>query len=298
MMTIGWASQLIYSAALIGAPVAPAPDASPADDQSIIVVTGERDREKSIRDFVGALTHISPLKQLGRFEQSVCPIAFGLPPRQAKAVADRIRRVGREVGVTVGGAGCYPNVVVMVTHDKNVFMQELRRRYPNYFGDLPQSEVRKLVRQPGPAVAWQLQGTAVNARGVELYFDPRLELYTNRTTQPGSRIQAATRPQFAAAFVVVERRALAGLSATQLADYAAMRAFAGADPARLASSGAPTILRVLEAPMGTEVPLTMTRWDLSFLRGYYSSPRTLSNNAQRSAIRESVDRELEVTRDK
>ena len=87
------------------------------------------------------------------------------------------------------------------------------------------------------------------------------------------------RPQFGAAVVVVEGSALAGLTLTQLGDYAAMRAYSGADPARLPSS-APTILRVVDAPLGSEVPVTMTNWDFSFLRGLYAGDWNLFKAAQ------------------
>lgn len=294
-MMIGLVPYLVYAAALAGIQAAPPPqNAPPPDDQSTIVVTGERNHEESVRDFVGALTHASPQRQLARFEHSVCPIALGLPQLQREAVAGRMRRVAREVGLAVGGAGCVPNVVVMVTADKKALIEEIRRRYPDYFGDLSYREIRKLARQPGPSVAWQLRGTPVSASGTELAFDPAIGANVNRTIEPGSRMHSSARPQFAAAVVVVEREALAGLSVTQLADYAAMRAYSGADPARLANAGATTILRILDAPMGSAVPVTLTHWDLGFLRGFYAGPRNISNAAQRSAIRKTVARELET----
>ena len=48
--------------------------------------------------------------------------------------------------------------------------------------------------------------------------------------------------------------------------------------------GTPTILKVLEAPMGSEVVASLTEWDLGFLRGLYSAPRNLRAGSQRSAI--------------
>ncbi len=280
-------------AALAAAHSAVAQPAASPDDQSPIVVTGQRNTEQDMKDFVEALTPGSAGGQLSRFERAVCPVAIGLPQRDREAVAGRMRRVANEAGIAVGGAKCVPNVVVMVTQDKTVLMQLLRRRYGHYFGDLPNSKIRELVRQPGPAVAWQLQGPQVNARGVELPFDQASGVAINRTTDPGSRITAAARPQFAGSVVVVERAALAGLTVTQLADYAAMRAFAHTEPSRLGSSGTPTILRVLEAPMGSEVPPSLTAWDLAFLRGFYAAPRNVRTGAQRSAIRRSITKEAE-----
>lgn len=114
----------------------------------------------------------------------------------------------------------------------------------------------------------------------------------DRTTRRGSRITAPGRLHFSAAVVVVEADALDGLTTTQLADYAAMRAFAKTDPARLPPSPPPTILTVLDVPMGGAVPITLTEWDLGFLRGLYDSQANLYGAAQRSQIRRKLESSL------
>ena len=262
------------------------------DEQSTIVVTGQRNTEKDMQDFVRALTPATVGGRLSRFEKSICPIATGLPRQQREAVADRMRRVAQSAGIQTGGKSCAPNVVVVVTQDKNAFVQALRRSRSDYFGTMSQRSIRELAQQPGPAVAWQLQGPPVNARGVEMDIDPALGVYVNRTTDPASRLEQAARPQFDGAVVIIERKSLDGLTVTQLGDYAAMRAFAGMDTARLAKSGTPTILRVLEAPMGSEVVASLTQWDLGFLRGLYAAPRNLRAEAQRSAIGRSIAKDV------
>jgi hypothetical protein len=93
--------------------------------------------------------------------------------------------------------------------------------------------------------------------------------------------------------VLVERKALVGLTTTQLADYAALRALTAADPARLANSGAPTILHVLDVPIGGAAPITMTSWDFGFLQNYYDAQRNLGTGAQRSAIARGMTQDLE-----
>lgn len=279
---------------LLAAAIAQLPPPSPANtsDQSTIIVTGRRNAKEEIRDFVGALTHVGVGGSLTRFEQSVCPVALELPPQQGDGVARRMRRVAPEVGIPVGAPDCLPNVLVMVVGNKKVVMEELRRRHPQYFGDLSQRQIRAISRQPGYAAAWQTPGAPFSARGVELVYDPELKAYVNQTTEPASRISEGGRRQFDGAVVVVERASLTGLTVTQLADYAAMRAFAGADPARLGSSRLSTILRILEAPVGSEVPASLTEWDVSFLRGFYSSPRNLHTGAQRSDIVRSIEKEF------
>jgi hypothetical protein len=119
------------------------------------------------------------------------------------------------------------------------------------------------------------------------------EVYLNRTMRAQSRMTAASRPHFKAAFVVVESSALKGLTVKQAADYAAMRAFANTNPHKLAGSSVPTILNILDAPMNSQVPITMTEWDLAFLRALYASPLNLYAGANRAGIARHVSKEVQ-----
>jgi hypothetical protein len=137
---------------------------------------------------------------------------------------------------------------------------------------------------------WHVQGPKIDADGEELVENDD-GVAVNRTTRNPSRITAAARPQFAAAAVVVESKALDGLTTIQLADYAAMRAFARTDPSKLPGA-APTILKVLETPMGEEVPITLTEWDVAFLKSLYNAQPNVTAAAQRSSIRKGLQNEL------
>jgi len=282
----------LAGASLLVASAASGQAASGPAEESEIVVTG-RDMEQQVREFVGALTQAPPRSQLSRFERPACPAAFGLAPGDKQAVTSRMRKVAKAAGVDVGGAGCIPNVLVLVTEDKRVFLEALERRYPNFFGDLPRSEMRRIMREPGPAAAWQLQGPPLDSDGVELPDEDGLRV--SRGTRLQSRVTAPGRPQFAAAALVVERKALAGLTTVQLADYAAMRLFARTDPSKLPDSAAPTILKVLDAPSDAEVPATLTSWDLGFLRGLYSGDNTLFAASRRTEMRQAIEKEVKPT---
>ena len=260
----------------------------PEPPEQEIVVTG--DVESRVRDFVGALAPVTPGSQFGRFEAEVCPSAIGMSATQKAAIEKRLRVVAKGAGIPVGKAGCSPNAIVIVAKEKGAFLQQLMRARPEYFGALTPPELRRLSRSPGPTAAWQLQ-YKVDARGVPIPTDS-LEAHVNKTTHNPSRITAAGRPVFEAAALIVEQGALDGLSTTQLADYAAMRLLAKTDPQRLAGSAAPTILKVIDAPMGSEIPLTLTEWDLSFLRGLYASPDNVQAAAQRSSISGQIAKDL------
>jgi len=276
---------------LLSAVASPAvPQPAPSADQTI-VITGQKDTQKAVQDFVKALTPVESHGQLSRFEHEVCPAVFGLDGPQARAVADRVRLVAKTVGIVVGGEHCTPNVLLLVTSDKKAFLKELQRHASNDYG-ISDHQFRVLEDQPGHAAAWQVQGPMMNADGVEITEDSE-GFPVNRTIIPSSRITVPVRPQFDASVVVVERRALVGLTTTQLGDYVAVRALTGADPLKLANSSAPTILRVLDVPIGGEAPVTMTKWDFDLLWGFYDAKRDLSTAAQRSAIARGMTNDIQ-----
>lgn len=280
------------SAALMLATAAGAQQQQPqTSDGPEILVTGTRDLPDQIRDFVGALTEAPVRGQLGRFEWAVCPVALGFQPAQKQAVERRLRSLAEAVGLRVGRANCRANMLVIATADKRAFLQSVWARHRRFLGGMSASEYRRLLAEPGPAAAWQQVGRLA-ADGTELSDDSDSGVAINRTFTAPSRITGGARPHYEAAAVVIEGRALEGLTTTQVADYAAMRLFARTDPSRLTGSAPSTILTVLEAPMGSEVPLTMTRWDLGFLRGLYGSANNTYAPAQRGEIGRTVAEEL------
>jgi hypothetical protein len=289
-------SAIILAAALAAAAPAiaqrTAPAGPPQQDAAgqDVVVTGTADREQEIRDFVGALTGQVPMTgQLARFEEAICPGVYGLSAPVKAVIAARMRRVAAEVGLRVADEGCRPNLLLMVTRDKNAFLRRLASRYPQFF-DEEENSPRRVTAQPGPVAAWHAT-IALNADGQPMPVQGGFGI--NRTTRAQSRVTAASRPAFVAAAVVVESEALTGLSTIQLADYALMRGLARTDPHQLTAASPPSILTAIEAPMGSAVPITITRWDLGFLRGLYATPPNLRAPQQRGEIQRQVAGELE-----
>lgn len=265
--------------ALFQAVAAPPP---PAPQGSDVTVTASRDPERELKQFVDALTTGPANGQIGRFSTAVCPLAWGIPAAQATAVTARFRKVAAAAGLEVDSGKCVPNVLILVTHDKRRFVQALAKRYPYWFADPIGGNPIRMSREPGPAIAWHVPGAQL-ARGAPI---PSMgtEVLVNKTTESGSRIGFATRPQFAAAIMVVEAGALVGLSTTQLADHAVMRTLLTTRPDRV-PGGVDTILGVLDAPVGSHVPLSLTARDLTALKSFYASDPNASTEQQRAAVR-------------
>jgi hypothetical protein len=274
-------------------PHAPAPEIAP------IVVQGVQDRNKAIRNFIRGLTPAPIHGQLSRFEAPVCPAVAGLPPEPASHIIERMRRVAAAAGIPIAKERCDANVVVIVTPDKAAFLKRLEQQRQDYFPpDWSGSQIDELERDPSPAAAWYFEGAywadgrpissdliAATSSGADFLAGAQ------KTTEPLTRLKPSARHAFLTAVVVVQRSALDGLTTTELADYAAMRAFVRTDARRL--ENADTILRALDAPMGTPVPLTLTPWDLSFLKAFYASGNNSYAEYQRSEMQRLMKRELD-----
>ena len=271
---------------------APAP-AQPAPD---IVVQGMRGVERRVSSFIRALTDVSLSGQISRFDWAVCPAVLGLSDRQNDTAAERMRAVADAAGIPVAKPNCKANVLVVVTTDTQKFVTSLKRSDPAYFDGVPPREMDAL-RHAGVAAAWHIEGQ-LDADGREVPRDAQTGEYMLSRTDVPSRISTTSRPHFVAAIVVVDSDALRGLTVVQLADYAAMRAFAHADPARLGKTPPPSILTILDAPPGTAVPITMTEWDLAYLKALYGSTENRLAGQQRHEMSRQMANDLKGSHDK
>lgn len=272
---------------------AQAPGAAAPSDA--IVVQGVRDSKKEIGRFVDALTDAPIFGQLSRFDWAVCPAVVGLGEAQGAATARRMLDVAEAADIRVARPGCQPNVLLIVTRDKRGFISQLQRKHPAYFEGVSPHEIKRMKRDPAPAAAWHVEGRLDADGNVATRDAVTGQRIIERTDNP-SRLTTASRPHFIAAVVVVDLGSLDGLTTTQLADYAAMRAFARTDPGRLAKSTAPTILSVIEAPMNSAVPPTLTEWDLAFLKSLYARDANVRAVRQRSQMKQIVRQSIEGER--
>ena len=280
---------LTASMAAAGAaqPVRPAQDIP----SETIVVQGTRIDGREVENFVEALTATPLSGQISRFDWEVCPGAVGLGETRNGALTQRLRDVAIAAGMRVAAVGCRPNMLLFVTRGKGRLIDQLNRKYPAYFAGIHRADIRRMVADRSPATAWHVEGR-LDADGVEVTRDLTTGQYIVDRTDSASRLSTASRPHFIAAIVAVELDALAGLTLTQLADYAAMRAFTRSDPNKLGRSAASTVLSVIGAPMDSAVPITLTQWDLALLKSLYASNPNRTARAQRTDIKQRVVDEL------
>jgi hypothetical protein len=255
--------------------------APPPSSSSDIVVTGRRGQEQQVRDFVAALTP-AEAGAIPRFVDEVCPAAAGLLPAQNEAVAARLRQVAVAIGLKAAPAGCAPNAFIVVADSKRAFLEAVAEKHPQSFGLMTAREIRRLAAAPGRAAAWQIAGAVDRKDKAQRYND----IFSGSPSEAWETAARArnNRRGFDAAVLVVDMRGVHGLTAGQVADYAAMRLFAHLDPARLPADSPPTILTALDAAMGSDVPVTLTAWDAGFLRGLYATSINRRTGTQRAEI--------------
>lgn len=280
---------LALAAASIEEPAAAQREARPSDE---IVVQGVRPSNRQIKDFVRALTDVPSFGQISRFRLPVCPAAIGLAAVQNSRIADRMRQVAAAAKVPVAPGRCTANAFVIVAPDKAAAIAELERLFPAYFSQMSEREVRRLIASAGPAAAWQVR-TLMTADGERAPRATTSDAYVVRSVNTPSRIKAASMPTFVASVVVVDVKSAAGLTLTQLADYAAMRTLADIEPERVAKIGVPSILGVLGQPDDRPLPVTLTHWDLGFLKSLYATDNSYLATYQRGDMERVVRKELE-----
>ncbi len=264
-------------------------DAAPSDDD--IVVEGVREQQERVRKFIKALDDVPNFGQIGKFHAPVCPQVMGLPDAQNQMVAERMKKVANAAGIRTAESKCAPNVLLIASVDKGSTIEALYQSFPAYFRGLEGRDVRALAASKEPSVAWQIKGL-LSADGTVLKKTPLGGYYINEGTNSGSRVRSGTMPQFVASMVVVERSALTGLNVTQVADFAAMRAFADTDPHRAAEAGAPTILTILDQANDQMVPVTLTQWDLGYLKSLYATSNAYYASYQRGDMAHVLEKEV------
>lgn len=280
----------LLAASVSASQATPPPPAEPAD----IVVEGNRNRKAEVREFVEALTPARVGEQLSRFTLPVCPAAFGLLEGQNDAIVARMKNVARAAGIKVAGERCSPNALLIVVRDKDQFVAAIERKFPDYLRD-PIGAPVTVQGDDGATVAWHVNGL-LDSDGIRAAV---IEAPTGGKTYSldsvvASRIRSSAQPDFLTGVVVIEVDALVGLTTTQIADYAAMRLYSQADPARLRSFSRATILKAVDAPLNSNVPLTLTAWDLAFLKSLYATDPLKYAASQRQEIARKVNQELEV----
>ncbi|HEX8364384.1 MAG TPA: hypothetical protein VF603_03760 [Allosphingosinicella sp.] len=237
-----------------------------------IVVTGQRVDRQTVHRYVAQVSQ-TVNGQLARLRHPVCPEVLGMPLVPGARIAARIRDVAAEAGLRVGGMGCRPNVSVFFVENGAAFVRDLRRRDASIFAGISPADLRRVLADGEPARIWRLvqtqneDGVVEGMRGIHR-VSVRGGAFS--TVRSSSVVNLSARQVVTNAVVVIERDAAIGKTLTQLADYAAMVALAGARPPAAGAAPADTILSLFNP--GGGAPMRLTRLDFEYLAAVYRFP--------------------------
>jgi hypothetical protein len=280
---------LMFATLLVAAALqAAAAPASPPDDD--IVVTGQRPMTRQeIEHHVAGIARTEQ-GQMSRFATPVCPSVVGMPPEHKPVIVARIREVAAGAGVKLAGAGCAPNLTLIVVDDAAAFVEAVRPTL--IFADLEPWEIRRLKRE-GPVRAWnrtQIVNEHLQAVGGGTGSDENGK--GSLRVHSASILKEPTQQVILEAFVLIDESAVLGKSLVQLADYVALRTLAETRPPAPGTGN--TILTLFDADSDTPAEATML--DRAYLRGLYASQAMRTSRQQKGRIATLIDSALRATR--
>jgi hypothetical protein len=262
----------------IGSAAAQDVPSKPEQDDGI-VVQGQREIPPAVaRRYVGEIS-ASVDGQLTRFSQPICPTVIGFADQYNSIVERRIRTIAREAGAEVAAENCSGNLVIMIANDADALVKELRAKRPAIFEGVNEMDLKRAFRD-GPVHAWNTV-MLLNEDGQQMRSG-------TMTVRSASILNLPTQQAITGSMIVIDDDATLGKTLTQLADYVAMRALAGALPPRK-DVPADTILTLFDAAAAT--PRTLSAVDRSYLRGLYDTSPMMKKNSAMGRISRQIQKD-------
>jgi hypothetical protein len=244
------------------------PAGQPAADPGI-VVTGKQAQAPSRNEVFEQARGVSRVSShdlyeeaLPRFWSPVCPGVSDLRTDYAEAMVERMRDSIARLKVPLAKEGCSPNLVVAFEEDGRSLLSDLQRERPGLFQLVSQSEQAELLAEKAPVRVWNNIAKRWTGGGAPPRDEDKASVWgqLDRTTMPWSF-------DIVGALVVFDRRAVEGMTLTQLADYATMRGLSHTRPPTGAQPMA-TILSLFDGDGAS--PGELTEFDVGYLRSLYS----------------------------
>lgn len=257
-----------------------------------IVVSGVADQPERREKFATDVSTSYPSTPLALYEPGdYCPGVVGLSSDRNRAIAERMRRVAGEAGMQPAEGECQTSALVLFADDRADLLKRFRKMHPEYFLKLTDETIDFQGRDDS-VMAWQLLAR-VDRNGVPVAVEEN-GIQIVAVTSGMTRLEAASRPVVAMTVLLIERSAVRGLTTQQIADFALMRTIVDRAPSSLRADAMSTILKVIDAPLGAETPLSLTSWDLTYAKSRYAVNRWNYGPSQMAAIRTAMNRSADA----
>ncbi len=204
--------------------LAQAPDPLPVPQGEVETIHSDAQREKddnTARDFVR--TYLDPSypldEQFALWKVKVCPRVWGLKPLASWTIEHRIKQVAQQVGAPVDWADTCkaPNVLVIVSPEPQATLDSLADKVPILVA------MRDILRLD---IKYPIQSWYVPMIG-DYDGKKTLAIQTADGGAPvfhaeGTRLENGLSVGFGMATIIINAKAVSGLSLSAIADYAAM----------------------------------------------------------------------------
>ena len=309
--------------ALVSGVPADAQNASvhPASPPENITVTGIKDVEKAVTDFVAARTVPTRVAgKLARWRVGVCPIVAGVRPEAVKLITNLVKERAAQVGAPVNDkADCKPNIEIVFTTTPQALLDTIFIKYPELLGYHDNSaQATKLATVTWPVQSWyatetedqrgnvQVDGAKTGGVTQDFFISPAGYgggLQTNaggtvRLNMPGAQITNVTGGRLADGVssgfyhvvIVAEPAKLLDHEIGTLADYIALLALSQTQQPEKCLD-LPTILNLLVAGCPSP-PKALTGVDLAYLGALYKVTPTANIRGQRDELIYQMEKSL------
>jgi hypothetical protein len=271
----------------------------------------ERDQDLSRRFVQGVLAPSASFEdQYAKWKSPVCPNVYGMSAASKFLIERRIREVAHEVGAPVNRADpCTPNVTIVVTPEPQATLDSIALAAPflvtggkkrqltvthpiqswyttfrrDYSGlaqlDLNWEDastagtmVPGLVPPSGDAsIGVAETGNVSGMAGMSSFVNGSLEQDIPRVRAQGGRLSTGISPEMAGVVIIVDAKAIMGMTLGTLGDYFALLALAPS-PVTGHCQVAPSITNLM-ANCATDVKTnSLSVVDLALLTGLYQTP--------------------------
>ncbi len=292
------------------------PAAAETNGKDEIVVVGNKTIKEAVGDFIDTTiarpTGGRNVGQYARFGAPICPATFGFSENNNMQITNRIRNIALSAQIPLAEPDCQPNIYVVVIDEGKSAISQLRNKHHRIFGQLPIYRRAQLEDAPGPVFGWKsIVSHAAKGRGSRIVEDgssfvgtghavgsaatPNANEIATARVDTGSLIKKPVQQIIQRAFLLLEDKALIGMTTVQIADFAAMFNFVDANKSVDEQMAPGSILTLFNPTLDEKGrPDSIGEWDLIMLSALYHSPLNVSAPLQRSAMQQRIVKEIEL----
>ncbi|HMS20330.1 hypothetical protein [uncultured Sphingorhabdus sp.] len=121
--------------------------AEPEKNSDIVVKGRTEELRYMLKDM---LNESASSKQIGRFEQRLCPKGVGFPADWSKMLEDMVRKNATTGGLKLQKEGCKPNAMIIFIDEPQRLVSEMGKALPEFFGHMTEEPTHCPLRGLSP----------------------------------------------------------------------------------------------------------------------------------------------------